>query len=202
MKLVRTEKSAVVVFGKGFVPALAAFFAGTEEEIAQFSNLKKSGERIHIIIDPTGTATLNEEEGQSFKESLTGEPMPEAPPAEGPRPGESAPEAVSVRTPRWRPVYQLAAGSLLVTVALGLFILLISDRAPWRETKGKGIGTVIAEEGSTLSVPAKQNQGLVTVPNASVKRKPPQRLAHNQRAGADPNALLLKQDAAWRALQH
>ncbi len=62
MVLMRTRKSEEVVFGKGFVPVLAAFFAGTEEEIAQFSNLKESGERIHIIIDPTGMVTVNGEE--------------------------------------------------------------------------------------------------------------------------------------------
>jgi len=201
MEFMKTSKSEEVVFGKGFVPVLAAFFAGTEEEIAQFSNLKKSGKRIHIIIDPTGTVTLKGEEMRSFKESLTGEPMPEPLPAEGPPPGESAPEPVPARRPRWRSVYQLAAGSLLVTVALGLFILFLSDHAPWRETKGKGIGTVIAEKGPTLSVLAKQNHGLVPVPSASVKRSRPQRLAHNQRDGAHPDALLLKQDAAWRVLQ-
>ncbi len=65
MILMRTRKSEEVVFGKGFVPVLAAFFAGTEEEIAQFSNLKESGERIHIIIDPTGTVTFNGEETRS-----------------------------------------------------------------------------------------------------------------------------------------
>jgi hypothetical protein len=67
MELVRTKKSEEVVFGKGFVPVLAAFFAGTDEEIAQFSNLKKSGERIHIVIDPTGTVTLNGEALRSSK---------------------------------------------------------------------------------------------------------------------------------------
>jgi hypothetical protein len=67
MELMRTKKSEEVVFGKGFVPVLAVFFAGTEEEIAQFSNLKESGEWIHIIIDPTGTVTLNGEEMRSSK---------------------------------------------------------------------------------------------------------------------------------------
>lgn len=139
--------------------------------------------------------------------------LPEPLQAEEPAPGESAPEPVPARRLRWRPVYQLGAGSLLATLALGLFILLISDRAPWRETKGKDIGTIIAEKGSTLSVPAKQNQGLVPVPSASVKtersqrlaahnkRERPQRLAHNKRKSAYPDALLLKQDAAWRMLQ-
>jgi hypothetical protein len=67
MELMRTKKSEEVVFGKGFVPVLTAFFAGTEEEIARFSNLKESGERIHIIIDPTGTVTLNGEKVRSSK---------------------------------------------------------------------------------------------------------------------------------------
>jgi hypothetical protein len=67
MELVRTKKSEEVVFGKGFVSVLTACFAGTEEEIAQFSNLKKSGEWIHIIIDPTGRVTLNGEEMRSSK---------------------------------------------------------------------------------------------------------------------------------------
>ncbi len=65
MELIKTSKMEEVVFGKGFVPVLAAFFGGTEEEFAQFSNLKKSGERIHIIIDPTGTVTFNGEETRS-----------------------------------------------------------------------------------------------------------------------------------------
>ena len=103
--------------------------------------------------------------------------------------------------PRWRPTYQMAAASLLVTLALGLFILFISDRAPWREPNGKGTGTIIAGNDSTVSVLAKQNQGLTPEPSAPVKRKQPQRLAHNQGKGAYPDALLLKQDAAWRMSQ-
>jgi len=103
--------------------------------------------------------------------------------------------------PRWRPIYQMAAASLLVTLALGLFILFISDRAPWREPNGKGTGTIIAGNDSTVSVLAKQNQGLTPEPSAPVKRKQPQRLAHNQGKGAYPDALLLKQDAAWRMSQ-
>ena len=67
MELMRIKKSEEVVFGKGFVPVLAVFFVGTDEEIAQFSNLKKSGEWIHIIIDPTGRVTLNGEELRSSK---------------------------------------------------------------------------------------------------------------------------------------
>ena len=62
MELVRAMKSEEVVFGKGFVSVLTASFAGTEEEIARLSNLKKSGERIHIIIEPTGAVTFNGEE--------------------------------------------------------------------------------------------------------------------------------------------
>ena len=61
MELMRTKKSEEVVFGKGFVPVLAAFFTGTEEEIKNFSNLKSSGERIHIVIDPAGSVTFTGE---------------------------------------------------------------------------------------------------------------------------------------------
>ncbi len=62
MELVRIKKSEEVVFGKGFVPALGAFFSCTDEEIAQFRNLRKSGEWIHLIIDSTGKVTLNGDE--------------------------------------------------------------------------------------------------------------------------------------------
>ncbi len=61
MELMKTTKSEEVVFGKGFVPVLAAFFTGTEEEIRNFGNLKKSGERIHIVIDPAGSVTFSGE---------------------------------------------------------------------------------------------------------------------------------------------
>jgi general secretion pathway protein A len=124
-------------------------------------------------------AIVNEaiEDLRLFKPKEVKGTPPEPLPAEGPRPGESAPERVSARGPRWRTVYQLAVGSLLVTVALGLFALLISDHASWRETKGEGIGTVIAENSSVLSKP---NQDLVPVPSTSVKRERPQRLAHKQ----------------------
>ena len=67
MELVRTKKSEEVVFGKGFVPVLTACFSGTDEEIAEFNDLKKSGTWIHIIIDPTGKVTLNGEEMRSSK---------------------------------------------------------------------------------------------------------------------------------------
>ncbi len=62
MELVKTSKLEEVVFGKRFVPMLAMFFTATDEEIRHFSNLKGSGERIHIIIDPTGMVTFNGEE--------------------------------------------------------------------------------------------------------------------------------------------
>ena len=62
MELVRATKSEEVVFGKGFVPVLATFFTATDEEFAHFRDLKKSGGRIHIIIDPTGLVTLEGEE--------------------------------------------------------------------------------------------------------------------------------------------
>ncbi len=67
MELMRTRKLEEVVFGKGFVPVLAAFFTGTEEEIKHFSNLKSSGERIHIVIDPAGSVTFSGEGAQSSK---------------------------------------------------------------------------------------------------------------------------------------
>ena len=88
----------------------------------------------------------------------------------------------------------------LFTLALGLFILAISDHAPFWKTKGKDTGTVITEKESTVSLLARQNQGLVPVRVTSLKSKRPQRLAHNRQNGADTDALLLKQDAAWRAL--
>ncbi len=62
MELVRTKKSEEVVFGKGFVPVLTACFSGTDDEFTQFTNLKKSGEWIHIIIDPTGRVIFSGEE--------------------------------------------------------------------------------------------------------------------------------------------
>ena len=58
MELMRTRKSEEVVFGKGFVPVLAAFFTGTEEEFRHFGDLRKSGERITIVIDPAGEVTF------------------------------------------------------------------------------------------------------------------------------------------------
>ena len=61
MELMGTGKSEEVVFGRGFVPVLAAFFTGTEEEIRHFRKLKKSGERIHIVIDPAGSVTFSSE---------------------------------------------------------------------------------------------------------------------------------------------
>jgi len=62
MELMKTTKMEEVVFGQGFVPVLAAFFTGTEEEIAQFSTaLKKSGVQINIVIDPEGTVTFEGE---------------------------------------------------------------------------------------------------------------------------------------------
>jgi hypothetical protein len=64
MELMRTKKSEEVVFGKGFVPVIGAFFSGTDEEIAQFSNLKESGEWIHMVIDPVGRVTIRNGKGQ------------------------------------------------------------------------------------------------------------------------------------------
>ena len=49
MELMKTSKVEEVVFGKGFVPVLAAFFTATEEEIRHFRNLKESGESIHMV---------------------------------------------------------------------------------------------------------------------------------------------------------
>ncbi len=188
MEFMKASKSEEVVFGKGFVPMLAFFFTATDEEIRLFRNLEESGEPIHIIIDPTGTS------------SLTGEPMPLALLAGRPQPGEAAPDPIFPRRPRWRPVYWLTAGSLLVTLALGLFILLASDHATRRGTNGKAIGSVIAQKDATVL--AKQNQGRVRVSGASVKSERPQRITRDQPSGAGPDALLLKLDAAWRALQH
>jgi hypothetical protein len=61
MELMRIGKAEEVVFGKGFVPVVATFFAGTEEEIARFCDLKKSGERLHIVIDPSGAVVYDGE---------------------------------------------------------------------------------------------------------------------------------------------
>ncbi len=65
MELVRIKKSEQVVFGKGFVPAIGAFFSCTDEEIAQFRSLMRSGEWIHLIIDSAGKVTLNGDELRS-----------------------------------------------------------------------------------------------------------------------------------------
>ena len=64
MELMKTSKMVEVVFGKGFVPVLAAFFTATEEEIRHFRNLKESGESIHIVIDPVGKVTFEGGKGQ------------------------------------------------------------------------------------------------------------------------------------------
>jgi len=61
MELMKTRKSEEVVFGKGFVPVLATFFTCTEEEIRHFTTLRKSGESIHIVIDPAGVVTFGGE---------------------------------------------------------------------------------------------------------------------------------------------
>ncbi len=61
MMLMKAVKSEEVVFGRGFVPVFATVFTGTEEEIARCKKLKESGERIHIIIDPTGSVILGSE---------------------------------------------------------------------------------------------------------------------------------------------
>jgi len=58
MELMKTGRVEEVVFGKGFVPALAIFFSATEDEISHFKNLKESGEPIHMVIDPTGRVTF------------------------------------------------------------------------------------------------------------------------------------------------
>ena len=54
MELMKTSRLEEVVFGKGFVPVLAAFFAATEDEIDHFRRLKESGASIHMVIDPAG----------------------------------------------------------------------------------------------------------------------------------------------------
>ena len=58
MKISKTEE---VIFGKGFVPVLAVFFTGTEEEIVQFTTLQRSGDWIYIVIDPAGPVTFKGE---------------------------------------------------------------------------------------------------------------------------------------------
>jgi len=58
MELMKTSRVEEVVFGKGFVPALAAFFSATEDEISHFRNLKESGEPIHMVIDPAREVTF------------------------------------------------------------------------------------------------------------------------------------------------
>ena len=63
MELMKTSRVEEVVFGKGFVPALAVFFTATEDEISYFKNLKKSGEPIHMVIDPTGRVTFRSGNG-------------------------------------------------------------------------------------------------------------------------------------------
>jgi len=68
MELMKTSRTEEVVFGKGFVPALAVFFTATDDEIKHFRNLKESGETIHILIDPVGKVTVKDGEAQSFKE--------------------------------------------------------------------------------------------------------------------------------------
>ncbi len=64
MELMKTSKFEEVVFGKGFVPVLAAFFTATEEEIRHFRNLKESGASIHMVIDPVGKVTIEGGRGQ------------------------------------------------------------------------------------------------------------------------------------------
>ena len=130
---------------------------------------------------------------ESVLEPLTLESSPEPLPAEEPRPGEFAPEPVPVARPRWSPVYQTLTGALLGMVALGLFDLFIWDRAPRERMTVKDTRTVIAEKGSTLSVLAEQNQGLVPVPSTSVKRARPQRLVHKQGARPQGQRLTYKQ---------
>ena len=63
MELMKTSRTEEVVFGKGFVPALAVFFSATEDEISRFKNLKESGASIHMVIDPTGKVTLGGRHG-------------------------------------------------------------------------------------------------------------------------------------------
>jgi len=58
MELMKTSRTEEVVFGKGFVPALAVFFTATDDEVKHFRNLKESGEAIHMVIDPVGRVTL------------------------------------------------------------------------------------------------------------------------------------------------
>ena len=66
MELMRIKKLEEVVFGKGFVPVLAAYFIAAEEEIRYFSTLKESGQPIHMVIDPAGKVTF---EGETTRSS-------------------------------------------------------------------------------------------------------------------------------------
>ena len=62
MELMKSEKTEVVVFGKGFVPVLGFFFTGTESEFTRLRELEKSGEKIHIIIDENRCAIIAQKE--------------------------------------------------------------------------------------------------------------------------------------------
>ena len=61
MELMKVERLEEVVFGKGFVPVFRFFFTDIENEFTKLRSLKKSGEKIHIVIDPTGRMTIDSE---------------------------------------------------------------------------------------------------------------------------------------------
>lgn len=62
MEFMRSEKSEVVVFGKGFVPVFGFFFTGTESEFTHIRNLEKAGGKIQITIDEEGHVTIDRKE--------------------------------------------------------------------------------------------------------------------------------------------
>ena len=132
----------------------------------------------------------------------------------------SALKQVAGRTLLFQPVYRLAAGSLLLTAALGFFILSMSDRSPVdrntldlyppKETKGNGEPSAIVEKPPAVPLPAERSDP-APVPNITVdteavpyvaarqaestqrapgsKREVPQRVIASKRGAAPPSAL-------------
>jgi len=218
------------------VPAPRLWWSPVYQLLAWVRSLKPvphpaaDGEEPVPVPEPILTAELPEPltiesplEPLQPEESRRGEPAPEPVPVPRPRwqpvhhllerlrSLKPALHPAQVRTLRWRPAYQTLTGALLVVMVLGLFTLLILDLVPPKETKVKGIGTVTAEKESTFSLRAEQNQGLVPVPSASVKRERPQRLAHKQRKplqplahdkGEPPQPLAYKQGEPPQPLAH
>ena len=65
MELMKVERLEEVVFGKGFVPVFRFFFTDIENKFTKLRSLKKLEEKIHIVIDPMGTAMFNSKEVSS-----------------------------------------------------------------------------------------------------------------------------------------